>query len=225
MIKFGLITEGVSDQEVIENILTGYFNNDDLTMYVNPLQPLRDATDEESIKKFGNWYKVFEYCKSNYFKEAFQRNDYLIIQIDTDVCNEKHYDVKDTRPDGTKKTPPELIKDVKLKFKEVIGNELYDKHKERIIFAICVNAIECWLLPIYYSDKTKEKTNNCLYKLNNKLKYKINPEAKNPDLYDDISRKYCKHQELLKLYKKNPSLKIFIEELMSKKIKFEEEDI
>jgi hypothetical protein len=40
MISFGLITEGLTDQIVIENILAGYFKNLDLD--VEPLQPERD---------------------------------------------------------------------------------------------------------------------------------------------------------------------------------------
>ncbi|WP_413261147.1 hypothetical protein [Floridanema flaviceps] len=43
MISFGLITEGLTDQIVIEDILSGYFNTDDII--VNPLQPERDTKD------------------------------------------------------------------------------------------------------------------------------------------------------------------------------------
>ena len=83
MTTFGLIAEGITDQIVIENILAGYFNNPDID--VNFLQPLRDETDTNKQKNYGNCDNVIEYCKSVKFKEAFQSNEYIIIQIDTDA--------------------------------------------------------------------------------------------------------------------------------------------
>ena len=74
MATFGLITEGKTDQIVIDNILAGYFNSRDID--INELQPLRDETDKNRSETFGGWYRVFEYCRSIRFKEAFQFNDY-----------------------------------------------------------------------------------------------------------------------------------------------------
>ena len=91
MAIFGLITEGKTDQIIIENILSGYFNDPDIV--INWLLPLRDETDKHRIENYSNWYKVFEYCQSDKFKESFQFNDYVIVQIDTDVSEEKHYDI------------------------------------------------------------------------------------------------------------------------------------
>jgi len=86
MIKFGLVTEGVTDQEVISNILCGFYNNPDL--FISELQPLRDETDKPPEDMYGGWGNLIEYCKSDQFKEAFQAIDYIIIQVDTDVCEE-----------------------------------------------------------------------------------------------------------------------------------------
>ncbi|MFB2875510.1 hypothetical protein [Floridanema aerugineum] len=52
MITFGLITEGLTDQIVIEDILSGYFNTADII--VNPLQPERDK-DDENKSDYGGW--------------------------------------------------------------------------------------------------------------------------------------------------------------------------
>jgi hypothetical protein len=82
MIKFGLIAEGLTDQIVIKSILAGYFNRSDLV--IRSLQPEIDKD-----KNFGGWTLVFDYCRSKKFQEAFQSNDYIIIQIDTDVFIEE----------------------------------------------------------------------------------------------------------------------------------------
>ena len=83
MKTFGLITEGITDQIVIENILFGVFKNTDIL--VEPLSPLRDETDENRASTSSNWHEVFEYCKSQRFKQAVFNTDYVIIQVDTDV--------------------------------------------------------------------------------------------------------------------------------------------
>jgi len=46
MVTIGLITEGITDQIVIENILMGYFDQNEDDIEFKELQPLRDNTDE-----------------------------------------------------------------------------------------------------------------------------------------------------------------------------------
>ena len=50
MAVFGLITEGKTDQIIIENILAGYFDDPDII--VNWLLPLRDETDKHRIENY-----------------------------------------------------------------------------------------------------------------------------------------------------------------------------
>ncbi|MCI0487431.1 MAG: phage tail protein [Blastocatellia bacterium] len=204
---------------MIENILAGYFNSPDVI--VNPLLPLRDETDKYRIENYSNWYKVFEYCGSSRFKEALQFNDYIIVQIDTDTSEEANYDIP--KYEGNKELlPEELIEKVVAKFESLIGMEFYAQYHERIIFAISVHSIECWLLPIYYTDKKKAKLKNCLGTLNQALikkeGFSIDPNNKNPDYYERISRKYSRQKILMSLYEANPSLKVFVEEFRKRKI-------
>ncbi len=218
MIEFGLVTEGITDQIVIENILLGYFDNPDIIF--DELQPLRDATDENRSTTYAGWTKVFEYCKSSKFREALPFKDYIIIQIDTDVAQD--YGI--SRPETL--TVEEVIEKVIDKFKGLIGEKFYEEYcKDKIIFAIAVYSIECWLLPLYESRANlKAETKNCLDRLNQKLKkgkFTIDPKNKNIKYYRDISKKYHKHRILMKHYKENPSLKIFIEEIEKRKIVIE----
>ncbi|KPA12860.1 hypothetical protein MHK_006933 [Candidatus Magnetomorum sp. HK-1] len=227
MITFGFITEGVTDQIIIEYILNGFFNSDDID--INELQPIRDETDKNRLGNYGGWTLVFEYCKSTKFREALTFFDYIIIQIDTDVCEEKHYGISKRDNEGNELKPIDLIEKVKKKFKnEIIGNDLFTKYEEKIIFAISVHSIECWLLPLYYADNRKGKITNCLRSLNdviNKRKnFTIDQTHKNPRFYEKIAKQFLKHKTLMKVYKHNPSLKLFIEEIENKQIVIDEDE-
>ena len=108
-----------------------------------------------------------------------------------------------------------------------IGEELFKKIEKKIIFAISVHSTECWLLPLYYSDNRKGKIVNCLNTLNEALKkgnFTIDSKNKMPQYYEIVSKKLLKHKTLMKIYKHNPSLKTFIEEINKKKIVIEEEE-
>ncbi|MFB2917198.1 MULTISPECIES: phage tail protein [Aerosakkonema] len=226
MVSFGLITEGLTDQIVIEDILSGYFDSDDII--INPLQPERDK-DDENKSVSGGWTLVFKYCQSSDFREAFQFNEYVIIQIDTDVSEETNYDILKRDENGEELTTAQLIEKVKEKFKGLIGEDFYVRYNEKIIFAITVHSIECWLLPLYYRDNRKEKITNCLSTLNQELvkreKFTIDVNKKNPEYYRKVSRQYCKQKVLMKLYQENPSLKIFIQEIEKRNIAIEDDNL
>ena len=217
MTLFGLVAEGNSDHAVVENILLGLFE-EDISDEITTLQPIRGATDEAAVKAFGGWYKVFEYCRSEDFRGAFQEVQYLVIQIDTDVSEQTHYDVKQTDESGKKLLPEVLVEKVKLKFEQIIVNEFgqdfLNNYQHRILFAISIDEIECWLLPLYYTDNTQSKTNNC----DHKLHQKAGKFEKNYSDYDKISKDFRRSKVLLKLYPQNPSLKFFVDSVKLKNI-------
>lgn len=209
MPTIGLIAEGPTDHVVLENILIGHFDDYDMSQYIRYLQPLRDATDAAGSK--GGWTRVLEYCRSTLFRDAFEENDFLIIQIDSDRLNEKPFELNLAQPVEI------LIEQAVQQFEQLIilafGVEFLTDHRMRIIFAIAVNEIECWLLPLLFSDKTASATNNCLFKLNQQLSTRkekpIHPKAKAVRQYEQLSRDFCKPKSLVVAAQKNPSLGIF----------------
>lgn len=214
MPSFALVTEGLTDQIIIANILFGFFNDPDIN--INPLQPLRDETDRNRAASPGNWYKVLEYCSSENFRGAFQFNDYVVVQIDTDVAAD--YGVSEKDEEGNGFSAQDMVTRVKAVLIARIGQEFYGKYASHILFAISVQSVECWLLPLFFSDKKKQsKTINCLNTLNQALKSKrsfsIDPSNKKPQYYEDISNEYTKHKRLMALYGSNPSLEVFVNEL------------
>jgi hypothetical protein len=237
MLKFGLICEGKTDHAVIKNILFGYFSDPDLI--IKSLQPDTDETTENAPKSkfenppesFGNWYNVFDYCSSDRFFRAFDDKDvFIVVQIDTDCAHDKNYNVKTTDEQGIKLPVNEVVNNVKQKFEklfiEKFGNDFLDTNKHRILYAISVDEIECWLLPLHYVDNTKAATTNCLFKLNQQLaknNEKIIPKGKEGAVptYRKISKLYMKNKVLMDKYPQNPSFKIFIENELQVKVHLE----
>ena len=216
---FRLIAEGKTDLYVIENILVGLLGEDNID--VIDLSPLRNAKANEN---FSNWEKVLEYCTQPEFAQAFQTEGFVVIQIDTDVSEQKGFEVFKYRGNIEKElTVIQLVEKVKEKIiAEKITNEIYEQHKDRIIFAIAVDSIECWLLPLYFEKESdKSQILNCLDRLNrglakqNLATISVN---KDPYHYNSLSLPYTKSKTLQSCYTENPSLYFFVEELKHKVI-------
>lgn len=218
--SFRLIAEGKTDLYVIENILVGLLGEDNID--VIDLSPLRKAKANEN---FSNWEKVLEYCTQPEFAQAFQTEGFVIIQIDTDVSEQKGFDVFKYRGNTEKElSVNDLIDKVKEKIiTEKITTEIYEQYKDRIIFAIAVDAIECWLLPLYFEKESdKSQILNCLDRLNRGLAKqdlkRINANKEPAKYYNELSTPYTKAKILQNCYAVNPSLYFFIEELKYKVI-------
>jgi hypothetical protein len=210
----------VTDQAVLENILQGFFQQGEDEPIVNYVQPPRDATPRGSGPAPGGWTLVFRSLRAGDHRKALQLNDYVIIQIDTDVAEEPGFDVSHRAPDGRTLSPEELIDQVKRRLIEVMDAEFYARHAGRIIFAVAVHSIECWLLPLLYEDEAakKAKITGCLDAANRKLQRLNQPPlstAGHKDLksYKQASRDYAKRRALLARRGENPSLDVFVKDL------------
>ena len=205
----GIVAEGASDQVVLQFILAGYFGDTDIDP--NPLQPLRDATGRFESS---GWSLVLEYCASENFRRAFVNNEYIIIQIDTDV-SEKHpsYGVPHQDANGPLSCE-KLVEAVCAKLVDKIGAEFYEQHKDRIIFAVSVHSLECWLLPLHWDDKRRGRIENCLNCLNEQLaKQGYTIHDKDSARYRRAAKDYAKPRVLKERWHQNPSLKIFVDNL------------
>ena len=209
--SFGLIAEGPTDHEVLTNILIGHFDDPDLT--VRPLQPLLDSTD--ASQQQGGWTQVINYCKSSLFQGAFEQNDYLVVQIDTDRLNEKPFELDLKLP--TANLVNQVIEKIESMIEASFEVGFWGNYREKILFAVAVDELECWLLPLFYRDENAKAVNNCLHKLNKQLRSNkqtaINPQAKNRRYYEQLSRPFCKPRVLKSAALKNPSLGIFVQAL------------
>ncbi len=163
MANIAIICEGISESMVISHIVSRYCGDHNL----NPIQPKIKNGKQDG---FGGWEQVLEHCNEKKFSEIFGFNDFLIVQIDTDAAHHKTYGVPPNHPDGTPKSPTRLHAEVKVRLLKDIPRTMRAKYNGKMIFAICNNEIECWLLPLYYTGKQACKTNNCIFTLNQALK-------------------------------------------------------
>jgi hypothetical protein len=214
--KFALITEGPSEHRIIKHIISKYFK--DLDPEINQIQPKIINDKQETT---GGWNEVLKYCEREEIIDILIENNYLIIQIDSDQSQISPFDVKHTKHDNTKKTASELYIDIVNKLEGLIKPEILEKHCDKIIFAVCIHTIECWLLPIYFSNNHKSDTQNCLSTLNTALRKKdihILP-AKNKNsptsirTYDTILKNWKRKQDIIVASLDNIGFEKFINSL------------
>lgn len=205
-LRMGIIGEGITDQLVIEYILNAFFEDlDDVTR----LQPKENEP--------GNWDKVFKYCESDEFKQAFSALDYVVIQIDTDFMASG--DVPEKYQINTQNASiEEIVYAFQAKLVELIGKSFFDAYANQIIFAIAVSEIECWFLPAYFPNQKPKATkiSNCINTLNQALKQQKPSffiDEKRLKDYEKILKKHFKKKKDIEAYsKQNKSLEIFLDE-------------
>jgi hypothetical protein len=178
------------------------------------LEPPRDETDmKQAYSEFGTgWSAIFNYLSESRFRDDVLNSEYIIIQIDTDIAEEMEC--------SKTKTVEEIIECVIQKMVDTIdmNESFYEKYREKIIFAISVHSLECWILPIYKSAKSEQ-----IIECEKKLKYevatskskKINKlkTEKNYRNYDKLTQDFLKHKKLIKIASQNSSFQIFIDKL------------
>ena len=130
--KIGVVCEGISDYKIIRHIVERYLRYYDV--YTIPLKPKLTAQGKQ--EGFGTWQGVLNYIAGDdqLIVEAVKEGcKYIIIQIDTDVCEE--YGVrKDLNDLGA------FYSNVKDKLESTLHQ---DVDRDIILYAISINEIEC----------------------------------------------------------------------------------
>lgn len=191
---FALITEGASEHFVIKHILQRYCDEEPI---INQIQPQLINDKQETI---GGWHEVIKYCsRTSDLREILKRNDYIVIQIDTDMCETAPYSVSRIGVVDSE----ELWNRVRERLLSLIDDSI---DKSRILFAICIEEIECWLLPIVSTkDSDQCAVNNCVVRLNQALEKKnISPIV---DKNSDLSRSV--YAKILRNAKKRKDIEAF----------------
>ncbi len=217
MNEFSIVTEGVTDYAVLKNILNGWFRDQGAEPVLNAVQPDPNATGDSLGQVFGNWENVIQFLVAKKHRDALEYSEFLIIQLDTDQSEHVNFGVSQ-RENNTQLEPLAMVEKVADKLRETIGPEDISFYGDRIIFAICVREIECWLRPLWDTTKAA-KCEGCTKAVNHGLsKANQAPLNKDPRRYEAASKEYSKRKVLLAEGRKSPSLKIFIEELNRRSI-------
>lgn len=158
--KIGIVSEGVSDFFILKHLVERYLRDKDV--YTIPLKPKISAQNKQV--GYGTWQGVFDYIKGedNLIVEAFKEGcEYVVVQIDTDVSTQYGVDNK--------------LDDIQA-FWNAVRNKLIENihpsfPKDKLIFAICIQEIECWLIPFVSSNKNDcENTDRCLNIVNKHIR-------------------------------------------------------
>ena len=164
---------------------------------------------------------MLNHCNDEEIKNVFAANDFLVIQIDTDTCSLANYDV-DVYEENHKKVSDEVLYErVKSRLFKNISEDMQKQYGDRILFAICINETECWLLPLYYENDAKKRcaTTNCIYILNQRLqtegigipdKAKNSPEA--IQVYNKVL-KQLKRKDIPRIAQYNFGFRKFVEQM------------
>lgn len=215
MVRIALICEGVSENKIIGHVVQRFLVSECL---VNAIQPkLKEASRGLAQASGGGWSEVLNHCTDDVIANALSFNDYVVIQIDTDAFCQSQFGVPTLDSCGKPLADSDLYAAVCKRLLRDISPAYYEK----IIFAVCFNETECWLLPLYYTDKTCRSANNCIYRLNVQLKKKnigaIPEKEKNNAnairTYNKILREIKKKQTVQKISQYNYGFMRFVEQL------------
>ena len=204
----GIISEGVSDQETLTHILQSFTENKDL----DPALLLPEA--DEPV----GWGNVLARCRSEEFKAAFQFNDLVVVQLDTDWLRRDGVPEEWIIPGIHELTVEELVAVTRERLAKEIGEPFFTDHAHQIIFAIAVDEIECWFLALY-DNKKASKTTGCLDALNAALAKsgaKFSIHEKKLEYYRQMCAGFKKKKDLLAASQHNPSFRLFLDELQTK---------
>lgn len=219
MAAIALICEGVSEIKMLTYIIERYLGEN---VAVNPIQPsLKLLHGQEKQSDNGGWLQVLNHCTDEMIKDIMASNDFLVLQIDTDACAQANYDV-DIYDENHHKVADEILyKRVCDRLRLNISKDIWNEFANRIIFAICFDEIECWLLPLYYANDAQKRcaTNNCIFILNQMLqkeglgipsKEKNTPEA--AKVYQKVLKK-MKRKEIPNIAQYNYGFQKFVEQM------------
>lgn len=215
--NIALICEGVSEVNILKHIIERFFG--DIDVSVNAFQPTLGNNDKQGC--FGGWYEVLSHCNDNNVENALATNDFLIIQIDTDTSHLPNYEAITEEEKRNYIGDDNLYDRVVNRLLKKISPQLFNKVKDKVIFAICIEEIECWLLPLCYENDPRKKcaTNNCVFKLNEAIPKEVG-QIPNTQKNSDSARKAykfvlkkMKHNNVSRIAQYNYGFKKFIEQL------------
>lgn len=150
-------------------------------------------------------------CAEGEHRKALQYNDLLVLHVDTDVCDEVGFGVTKVAD------PDELATAVQERLCTEMGEEFCSEYASRVLFAIAVDEIECWIMPLLFDgQKAKQgKTTGCLAAADRELarrdrdRLSVGGEKK-PKSYEKESRLFLKARTLQACAPLNPSLQRFV---------------
>lgn len=213
--RAGIIAEGTEDQAVIKNILRA-FNIDGYS--IRPSLSVDESRQHLANQStIGTFQGVKNACIQ---RDDFERalnilgDDFLVIHLDTAEIDQ--HDFPFIRPN---KTDTDYCVQLRQKVIEQINAWLDNNYPKQLLYAICIEEMEAWILTLYLEQDTT-KIVDVKKKLIQTLSTK-NITSKgcstNADFYEKkVSRNFRKKKNLQKHLSHNQSLLAFVESINAK---------
>lgn len=226
MITIGIISEGRTDQIIIQHVLFGYFAAHRDELEIEPVFPPERTADGIA---HGGWTVLKGWLQSGAHRQVLQFRDYLVVHVDTDVCEQLGFDVSRRDPEtGAPRDVMTLRAAVIDRLTEWMGRDFCETYRDRLLFAIAVDQTECWLLPLLVTQKAKQaKTTGCLQAAEHAIALAAGPKlcrgdgSKDVRAYIKASQPYLKNKTLMGLGPRNASLAALLTDLAALPITFD----
>ena len=122
--NIALICEGVSESKILNHFIER-LGGDDVT--INPIQPkLKEVHGKIQQAEHGGWSQVIAHCNDKTLMDAFETNDLLVIQIDTDACYQSAFGLSSLDDDNQVKNDERLYTDICTHLSKDISPEIYE---------------------------------------------------------------------------------------------------
>lgn len=225
----GIAGEGKTDLVTIRAILKGLYKSEGEPDFLL-LQPHQGAS-EKALEGFGGWTSLLNYISSKRFRDDVVNSDIIVIQVDTDVSEEDGFDVPklDAGNGNIQFTVEQLVKKVVDRLVSKIDEGLadfYQDNQEKIVFAVSVHSLECWIFSHYQKQGKKGKTLSCENALSNEITRYYSKELpkyeKTTTIYEKLVKPFLKIATIKSVKKIDKSFKLFIQQF--DKIEFIEEE-
>lgn len=206
---FGLACEGITDQITLENILCGYFENPDLSEDITALQPPFDETDQKQGD--GGWPLLLKYLASTRFRDDVLNTEFVVLQIDSDIADKLGIPHKDNN--GNDLLAEIIITQLKAQLIASINigaSQFYETHAPKILFAICVHSLECWLVA-HHAEQSA--IHDCFEVLKAVIAPNVVRVTKKPKNYNKLSEPFLARANIDAATEKAPSFRVFIQSL------------
>jgi hypothetical protein len=214
---FATVAEGPTDHAILQNIILGLFREEGVESGdISQAQPLIDETGKQLSNCPGGWLQVFRWLEQKRYNSAFQFNDFVIVHLDTDACEESGYDIPKC-VNGVARSPSELVELVRQKLAAKIDPADLQQYSKRFAFAIAVHGIECWLLPLWGRSQEQTVIHNCKQRVDSGLTRANRAGLRKDQVrsYYDASAEFKKKANLLEAAKSQVSLELFCHSLES----------
>ena len=221
MTTFALITEGITDQIMIEYILNGLIKDE---VFINPIHPPRDANNDCKVAKgkFSNWESVIQFLKSQEILTAIQNtnSDFVVIQIDTDMGEHKNFGL-DLHDENRKYKPIlTIVEECIEKLKQSLPSNFPRDKLGKLLFAIPVLSTECWILSLrHFINKNKgyehnnDTIKNCEDDLTQFLERQDSSFEKKCEVFKVLCKDFRKRKNIESVAQRTPCLQHFVNQV------------